>query len=373
MSKSKKERSDWVITKGQLARWQKEQQRQRRIIIIGSIVIAVVIALIIYAIYDAAKPNSPIVLKVTGPQGERSFDRDYYIDMMRLYGIRAVTSSEELSSKASSTLQAMEINEIFRQLATELNISVAEEEIQARIIENFTPPVGTGTNAPANPATPTYEESIAMFSQSFVYNGVSLNQYREVIATEILGNKVQDYISKRDVPDEVEQVNFQGIQIDTAPVPVSTGTSIFIENPGTSTQNVDLQEIYQEIKTRLAAGEDFYALAEEFSISVDAAVLEWYPRDIIAMFYGEAVAEAVFTLGLDTLSGPVPSNSAEDNTKYWILRVHQREVRPLEESYRQFMETMAFNEWFEQEGLKFSSEIKIDDEGIREAVDKALS
>jgi len=367
--KSKKERTDWVITKGQLARWQKEKKQRQRAIVIGSVIVAIVLALVIYAIYDSAKSSDPTVLKITGPQGERAFDMDYYVDMLRLYGIQRVAASDERKSKADSTLQAMETNEVFRQLATGLNISVSEQEIQGRIIRDFTPPAGPGTEAPTNPATPTYEESIARFSQSSVYKGASVNRYREVITLEILGGKIQEYISKRDVPNEVEQVNMQGIQIDTAPPPPSPGTSVFTES---NAEDIDPQAIYEEIKTRLDAGEDFSALAEEFSASTGASDLEWFPREIATMFYGENIAEAAFTIELDALSEPIPASDAEGNTEYWILRVHQREERPLEEKYRPALESQAFYAWFEGEKIKFSSEIKLDDAGIQEAISKAL-
>ncbi|MFO8101219.1 MAG: peptidylprolyl isomerase [Dehalococcoidia bacterium] len=372
MPKSKREHSDWVITKGQLARWQKEQQKRRQVIIIGSIIIAIVVILITYAIYDATKPYNPTVLKITGPQGERSFDMDYYVDMLRLYGIHQVSTSEELDSFADSVLQALERNETFRQLAAGLNISVTEEEIRTKVVDDFMASAASGTATPANPATPTYEEIIAGFSQNPLYSGVSVNEYHEVLRGEILGNKVRDYIGQREVPGEVEQANFQAIQFDTTGEPASSGTSVFIENPAEG-ENIDPQQIYEEIKARLQAGEDFSTLAAEFSISSSAAEPGWYPREIASVFYGDNLAEAAFTLELETLSEPIPASTSEDNTKYWIVRVHQREERPLEENHRQFMQSQAFNEWFEQQSSKFTSEIKIDDEEIREAINEALS
>lgn len=379
MAKQKKEHTDWVITKGQLARWQKEQQRRKQIIIIVSAVIAVVLVLVIYAVIDIAVENdNPTVLKVRGPLGETSFDFDYYVDMLRLYGIQNVLPAEQ-GTRAQTTLNAIQTNEIYRQLAAELNISVSEEEIDKRVTKGMVMTSLSGTESLTNQATPPYEELIGDFAVSLDRLGITVQQYRDVAKGEILGLKVQRYVMEREVPEIVLQVHLQGIQFDISP-PIIAGTSVDSSTPfQTATPQVSLgepidpMEIYDQVNSRLLSGEEFGVLAEEYAVFSGTGNLGWLPREIAVLFYGENVADAAFTLEPNVLSEPIPVNNSEDNTFYWLLRVLDKDERNLDEYHRVVMETQAFNDWYAAQEPRFSSEVKLDSDGIIDAITKALT
>ncbi len=378
MPKRKKDNTDWVITKGQLASWQKEQKRRRQIIIAGSVVVALVVALVVYAVIDISKPDNPTILKIDGPQGERSFSMDDFVDRLRLYGIQRTPTFDEARSMAESTLQSMESNEIFSQLAADLDIAVIDEEINARIVNDYTPPpTQSGTDAPINPATPSYDDIIGQISRNLDLMGVSMQDFRYVVAAEILRDKVQAHIGKVEVPDEVEQAHILGIQIDTAPSapPAATGTLTFTEP-----SSQDPEETRQIIVARLKAGEDFSVLAEEFSSYGGNGDLGWFPREMASMFYGEEFASVAFTLEWNTLSELIPSDPSDANTRYWVLQIPEREDRTIEEDYRPVMESQAFTTWYENQIVDFDIDRKYQDddgniiqEDIDQAINKALS
>ncbi|MBT4512807.1 MAG: hypothetical protein HOC20_11440, partial [Chloroflexi bacterium] len=130
----KKQHSEWVITKGQRSRWQKEQKRRRIVIIISSVIISIVLGLVIYAIYDSqVAPYSKTVLKVN----DKSFDMNDYIDMLQLNGIRVI--SPELQADIAGTVlhDIMPASEKYRQISAELGLAVTEEEIEEKVQEQI--------------------------------------------------------------------------------------------------------------------------------------------------------------------------------------------------------------------------------------------
>ncbi len=364
MAKRKKEHTDWVITKGQLARWQKEQQRRRHVIIIVSVIITIVVALLVYAIIDVSKSNNPTILKVQGPQGERSFSLNYYADMLSLYGIREAKPSEQ-GSKALAVLNVIENNEKIRQLATELGVSVSKEELDKRIVKELYSPAEPGTANPSNVATPSYEELVAQYSPFLKDKGNTVEQFRQAVEYEMLSQKLQEYIEEKEVPEQSMHAYVQAIQIDTSP-PVSSGTSEDIET-------IDPMNIYEEVKARLDEDEDFNVLAEEYSSTGAVSDLGWLPEEIASMFYGEEFADSAFNLETNTLSQPIPASEAETNTHYWLIRVTEREQRLIEESYRMILGNQAFGQWYENQMQRFSIEVRLDNELLQDAVSKALN
>ena len=58
----KKEHSEWLITKGRLSRYQREQKRKRLIIVVGSAIIAIVLILLAVGVWDETRPEPPALV-----------------------------------------------------------------------------------------------------------------------------------------------------------------------------------------------------------------------------------------------------------------------------------------------------------------------
>jgi peptidyl-prolyl cis-trans isomerase D len=170
-----------------------------------------------------------------------------------------------------------------------------------------------------------YKNAIAAYKQRI---GITEEQFREIVANQILREKLLEEITK-DTPHQEEQVWARHILVAT-------------------------EEEAQTVLDRLAAGEDFAALAEELSTDTSSAVnggdLGWFGR-------GQMVPEfetAAFSLGIGEISAPIATTYG-----YHIIQVLGKEIRPLDDaSYEQKKQTI-FTEWLTVQ--RDSSEIEKSD------------
>lgn len=339
MPKKREPRTEWVITKGQRSRWQREQRWRRIITISLSSFIALVLVLVGIEFYINANDDdgNPTVLKVN----EKSFDMDYYVKMLRLYGIG---EAEDMNKRAADVLQAVESREIIGQLAPTLNLMVIEDEVDAKIEEMFPPP----ENGDNDPDYISYEAFLRQLNR----RGLSEGDFREAIASDLLFEKVQEHIGERDVPEEMPQVHLQGILVTS-------------------------DEALAKFEAKLQDGESFPALAAELSQDVSSKYrggdLGWLPSDIIDLFYNEEVKKAAFELELDTLSDPIPMSASVDNPVYWMVKALEREdSRQLEESHKDTLQYKAYDDWYTEQRDTFTIEDLLNPDLRRQAITEAL-
>ncbi|HSW57475.1 MAG TPA: peptidylprolyl isomerase [Dehalococcoidales bacterium] len=143
MPKKKVEAPKRTITKRQMTQWQRQNRMRRFILICGFGVIAIVIALGGFAIYDTIfKQNRQIVFKV----GDTSYNMGYFLDAVDYYGAinyaylqsMGVDYSQFLSFYISSFANTIQENQILKETAAKLDppVVVSEDEIDKYIQEN---------------------------------------------------------------------------------------------------------------------------------------------------------------------------------------------------------------------------------------------
>lgn len=363
-------------TKKQAGYRRKDQEANRRLMF-GLLAVGVVLLLIILAgvIQELVlKPRQPVATV----NGQRISLQDYQ-KQVRFNWFQTAQQGEPVSDPQGAALQVLDQMidiQLLREQAAQRGITVTEEEITARIEEVFgfyretptpwptsTPdpnatatPVPEGTVAPTSTPAPTatpYTEE-AFLEQYKTYteqlktgSGMTETDWRLLVESDLLQSKLYDDVTK-DVPTTGEQVHARHILIairTPEPEPVATAVpdpaATATPTPAPRTDAEALQ-LAQEISQRLAAGEDFAALATQFSddtgSAADGGDLGWFARDegLVKEF-----EDAAFALQPGETSEPVLTQFG-----YHIIKVEERETDRELNFYTVYQNKQAaFDQW----------------------------
>lgn len=194
--------------------------------------------------------------------------------------------------------------------------------------------------------------------------GMSLAEYREIVRTNLLAEKLQEIVGEEEVAAVEEQVNARHILLSVrTPAPTPTPVPEGFPTPEPTLTPTPLPEgapapkptpeprddaetlaLAEELHQRLADGEDFAALAEEYSDDTGSAInggdLGWFGRGVMV----PAFEEAAFALEPDEISEPVATDFG-----YHIIQVLEKDAeRPKEAGVLQQQRAQAFDDWLRQ-------------------------
>jgi parvulin-like peptidyl-prolyl isomerase len=257
----------------------RENERRAQVIVIVVIVVAAIAILGVagFGYYQTTiRPKQQAVVKV----GDRSFSLGYVEKRLR-YEIRNATPGEPLLLNQDvavvQTLNSIEAEEFNRIGAPELNVSVSDDEIEAKIRQNL------GLSDSADSAT--YADAYRRVIRD---SGLSPNEYRELIGSELLEDKIRQNL-RSGIPASAEQIKLRDIRVTS-------------------------QEEAQQVLERLAAGEDFATIASEVSYDTSTknkgGEMDWMPRAALET----AVGDTVFALEVGQRTEPIWSSRT--NTFY---------------------------------------------------------
>ncbi len=377
-------------TKKQAGYRRKDQEANRRLLF-GLLGVGVVLLLIILAgvIQELViKPRQPVATI----NGQRIGLQDYQ-KQVRFNWFQTAQQGQPVSDPQGAALQVLDQMidlQLLREQAAQRGITVTEEEITARVEEAFgfyrqtptpwptstpdpnataTPaPEGTAapTSTPAPTATPYTEEAFREQYQTYMdtlktSSGMTEADWRMLVESDLLQSKLYDEVTK-DVPTTGEQVHARHILIairtpapepvatatpgpdataTPAPDPAATATPLPTPTPAPRTDAEALQ-LAQEIRQRLAAGEDFAALAAQFSddtgSAADGGDLSWFARDegLVKEF-----EDAAFALQPGQISEPVLTQFG-----YHIIKVEERDAARELNLYTVYQKKQeAFDTW----------------------------
>jgi hypothetical protein len=120
------------MTKRQLSHWQRENKRQRVIMLSGIILIVAILAVVGTGLFmNKYKPYHVTVLKV----GNTEYRMDYYIDMLAYYGLQ-YGSPQMIQYFAEGAADNIAQNQIYVEEAAKLGITVSDTEIQKYLKDN---------------------------------------------------------------------------------------------------------------------------------------------------------------------------------------------------------------------------------------------
>lgn len=300
-------------------------------------------------------------------------------------------------------LDTMIEEEVLKQKAVELGVSVSDDEVDTAIREEvaaiqgevtipqatstaeaevaatataalFTPtPLPTvDASAPATvtveaPATPEPQATRALLTDTSYQaglqtlesnlkelSGMDLATYREITRSRLLRAKLSEQIGPTLVTSTEEQVNARHILLRfeeavapaVDPTPVAEGQPTPEPTPVPRTDEETLA-LATEIRQRIVDGEDFAVLAAEFSEDPGSAVnggdLGWFPKGMMVAEF----EDAAFSLPIGEVSEPIQTQFG-----YHLIQVVERdENRAKDESQIAQEEGQAFVNWISEQVL----------------------
>ncbi len=198
-----------------------------------------------------------------------------------------------------------------------------------------TPTMGP-TSTPFPTATPVSEESFQEdwneLLDSYKALGVSEEQYREYLRTQLLRQRLADAIAEeQELPTEGEHASFFVLTFDTEEEANEAAAAIAAS---------DFLTVWNEIRSR--------PFDPESESTAAATELLWRTQDDIASNINDDVAAAAFDLPMGTPSDVILWSVDEETQTYIILQVSGRELRPLTEDVIQQAKVAALTSFVDQ-------------------------
>ena len=403
MSKSKRVEPKREMTKRQLSGWQKQKQRQRLIFNIAVFVVAAVFLLVGLGWYFTEyRPRQETVLIVN----DTEFKMDYYVTALKYYGR---DNPDSLGVIGQQVLSFIEESELVRQGAEELGISVSDEEVAAEI-KNY------DLSQEYRELFRTELLSLEVF-EHFKSQSPENAEYRHVLAmfleSESKASKVRDGIEAGDDFGEMaelvsvdsytrgEKGDLGFLIKEVLALPGFLGSDVasdyaFNAEVGTLSQpimdegkvkvlgywllkvvekdddadagRVNIHGILlgsedeaEMVKARLDSGQNFAALAAEFSQDKDSREqggdLGWFGQDTIKPAFES------FALNPEVVLGEV-SEIAKDTAVVttggsWLFKVLEKEDREVSDDDRNLLAGTAYNDWLSSLRAKPENRIEI--------------
>ena len=188
-----------------------------------------------------------------------------------------------------------------------------------------TPTLGP-TSTPAPTATPVsadaFQQEFGDLMAQFEELGVSEAQYREIVRTQIYRERLIEALSiENELSDEAEHASFYVLQFDSEEEANEAAALV---------QSGDFLSVWNEYRS-LVPG------PESTSTAV-ATELLWRSQDAVTSSLGEEVAEAACALPIGQPSDVISRTVDAETTRYYLIEVSGREVRPLSASELQTLE-----------------------------------
>ena len=261
-----------------------DPDRRNAVLLLGGIGIVIVLALglIGYGYYsDRIAPKHDTVLKV----GDRNFDYALVERRARAELVRGRIDTSKLGDSLYAVVVTIQREEILRQAAVTIGLTVSGDEIEARYAVRL-----------ALQKEASRELLASRLRDDLLRTGLSLSEYRDITEAEVLERKMRDQFESK-VPAEAEFVDLRLIESRT-------------------------QAEALKAKERLDRGEKFSLVAVDVSIDpsgkTNAGDLSWTPRGALQ----KQVEEVAFSLAAGSRSDVIEADEG-----FFIVESAGKETR----------------------------------------------
>jgi len=377
-------------TKKQAGRRRRDEEANRKVMLgllaVGVLLLLVVLAGVIQEL--VIKPLQPVATINGQPISLQDYQKQ-----VKFSWYQQRQQGQPVDDPQGSGLQVLDQMidlQLLREQAAQRGITVTEEEISKLVEQAFgfyretptpfptstpdpnappTPqPEGTvaPTSTPAPTATPVTEEAFKAELKRYVdtiaaSTDMTEADWRKLVEAELLQQKLYEDVTK-DVPTTGEQIRIRHILIairtpqptpqptatpgaDATPAPTvapdATATPTPAPTPAPRTDAEALQ-LAQEIKQKLAAGEDFTSLAVVYSddpgSKAEGGELGWYSK---GQGLVQEFEDAAFALEVGQISDPVLTQFG-----YHIIQVEEKDPNRELDAYTLYQKKQeAYNAW----------------------------
>lgn len=376
------------MTKHQVTRWEKEKKLSRIITIVTACIIAAVLGIIGYWVYaEQVMPYQQVAVKVN----DKSFDMDYYIKMLDAY--TKGQSSDMLKYYVDIVAQAIPQTELVIENAQSANITVNDDEVNKEIELLKLPANAVSTDMmkarvitrkyneqqclPNQPGTVEQAEVQAMLLETKLMAddrrqklilGDNFSNMAAMLSIDSVTQTKKGYLGW--IPKGYEDKALDTLKgsilkdvifkLDTKVVsdPIYDGT---MEKPfgywvlevldKDDTKGIHARGILfsskddaESIRLRLIDGESWDTLAKQYSqhASKDkGGDLGW----IVPGQDKSQLASIVNALEKGKISNVVTDNSVKTKGGYWLVRVLNKQEKPLADSIKQALSEECLSAW----------------------------
>ena len=266
MAKKKLEKPRREPTRRQRSRWKQQKRRQRIILGLAILIVVAVLSVLGVGFYKGwyvsdYKPLREIVLEVNGTK----FDMEYYTKMLKYY-TRDI-SPEYISFMASYVVELIQRDELVRQEAAALGVTVSDEEVE-ELMNSLDPPL---------------EED-----------------YRDIAEAQLLMQKMRDEYFDEQVPRYAEQRHIM---------------AMFLESEAQA----------NEVIAGIEAGDSFTERAVELSLDEVTKEAEgdlgWLPLGVLPLMVDSTILEeSAFSAEVGVLT-PIFEETKTKSVGYWLIEV----------------------------------------------------
>lgn len=305
----------------QLSRRQREWRQARTAIIIGIVAVLVVLAIPAYGYYATfVAPPRTWVVKVN----ESTFTLGYLVKLLRMYqrGSEALGQQVNMGTMPFQFINTITENELVRQAAPRIGITVSDEELDAEVRDRIVGPPKEGQQVSKEQMDREFREA---FRNHLNQLQVSEATYRGIVRDDLLRDKLREQLGQ-DVPTVLPQIHLYRILVDT-------------------------QEKANEVKIQFQRGTPFEKLVDQFSIDSEdvrkGGEVGWVPPGVIPQ-----VDDTIFKLELNTLSEPIQETSPDQTgaTTFTIYMVKERsDAREVSKEHRETLKSIALAQWLSEE------------------------
>lgn len=182
------------------------------------------------------------------------------------------------------------------------------------------------TNTPAPTATAVsadaFQEEFTGLIDQFEALGVSEEQYREIVRNQLYRERLIEVLStENELSNEAEHVSFFVLQFETEEEANEAAAMI---------DSSDYLSVWNEIRSIVPDPAE--------PSTAQATEILWRTQDAVATSIGAEVAEVAFDLPIGESSAVISRTVDAETSRYYLIQVSGREVRPLSESELQTAE-----------------------------------